>query len=101
MCLMTKRAPSPFTTVKETRSNSARSRRPKQSNSQRTARRMKKQRPSSVRCSVVDLEETAQDFEKLWWSDCTNTFGEEAKQLTYAHRMGLVNEPREGKWPVY
>ena len=47
-------------------------------------------------------EQTAQDWELEWWAACNfNTFGEEAKQLTYAHRMGLVNEPREGKWPVY
>lgn len=45
--------------------------------------------------------DSAQDFEQDWWSDCLLTFGEEAKQLTYAHRMGLVNEPRYGKWPVY
>lgn len=47
-------------------------------------------------------EQTAQEWESDWWSSCRfNTFGEEAKQITYAHRMGLVNEPREGKWPVY
>ena len=44
----------------------------------------------------------AQDWEKSWWESCNfSTFGEEAKQLTYANLMGLVNEPREGKWPVY
>lgn len=43
----------------------------------------------------------AQEWEADWWGDCTNTFGEEAKQITYAHRMGLVNEPRDGRWPVY
>lgn len=47
------------------------------------------------------LQEAAQDWERQWWAECTNTFGEEAKQLTYAPRMGLVNEPRNGKWPVY
>jgi len=47
------------------------------------------------------FETTAQEWEAAWWGDCRNTFGEEAKQLTYAHRMGLINEPREGKWPVY
>jgi 2-polyprenyl-3-methyl-5-hydroxy-6-metoxy-1,4-benzoquinol methylase len=50
---------------------------------------------------MSELIETAQDFEAAWWGDCCNTFGEEAKQLTYAPRMGLVNTPREGKWPVY
>ena len=44
----------------------------------------------------------AQAWEKLWWASCNfSTFGEEAKQLTYANLMSLVNEPREGKWPVY
>lgn len=42
-----------------------------------------------------------QEWERQWWGDCTNTFAEETKQLTYAHRMGLVNEPRNGMWPVY
>lgn len=42
-----------------------------------------------------------QEWERQWWGECANTFGEEAKQITYANRMGLVNEPREGKWPVY
>ena len=44
----------------------------------------------------------AQAWEAEWWASCNfSTFGEEAKQLTYANLMGLVNEPREGKWPVY
>lgn len=42
-----------------------------------------------------------QQFEHDWWGDCLNTFGEEAKQITYAHRMGLVNEPYLGHWPRY
>jgi 2-polyprenyl-3-methyl-5-hydroxy-6-metoxy-1,4-benzoquinol methylase len=42
-----------------------------------------------------------QDFEAGWWGTCANTFGEESKQITYAHRMGLVNEPFEGHWPSY
>lgn len=42
-----------------------------------------------------------QSWEAEWWGDCTNTFGEEAKQITYAHRMGLENVPRDGHWPVY
>jgi hypothetical protein len=46
-------------------------------------------------------EQTAQEWENEWWGTCTNTFGEEAKQITYAHRMGLVNNPQDGKWPVY
>ena len=45
---------------------------------------------------------SAQEWEKNWWQSCNfNTFGEEAKQITYAHLMGLVNEPQAGKWPVY
>jgi hypothetical protein len=42
-----------------------------------------------------------QEWERQWHGNCVNSFGEEAKQITYAHRMGLVNEPWEGKWPVY
>jgi hypothetical protein len=42
-----------------------------------------------------------QEWERQWHGNCVNSFGEEAKQITYAHRMGLVNEPRDGKWPVY
>lgn len=42
-----------------------------------------------------------QVFEAEWWGSCANTFGEEAKQITYAHRMGLENVPVLGKWPVY
>ena len=45
-----------------------------------------------------------QQFESAWWGQCLNTFGEEAKQITYAHRMGLVNSPPPDdweKWPSY
>ena len=42
-----------------------------------------------------------QEFEASWWGDCANTYGEETKQLTYAHRMGLQVVPAEGHWPVY
>lgn len=42
-----------------------------------------------------------QAWEAGWWSTCTNTFGEETKQITYAQRMGLVNVPTDGHWPVY
>lgn len=45
--------------------------------------------------------EEHQDWENAWWGPCVNTFGEEAKQLTYADRMGLVNQGRDGQWPVY
>lgn len=31
-----------------------------------------------------------QDFEREWWGDCANTYGEETKQLFYARQMGLV-----------
>lgn len=31
----------------------------------------------------------AQEWEKEWWGDCLNTYGEEEKQLVYARRMGL------------
>lgn len=33
--------------------------------------------------------QTAQEHERKWWSLCTNTFGEEVKQLLYAEKMGL------------
>lgn len=42
-----------------------------------------------------------QAYERDWWGDCLNTFSEEAKQITYAHRMGLVNTPTNARWPVY
>ena len=50
---------------------------------------------------MTSLAVTAQEWEQDWWGDCVNTFGEEAKQISYAYRMGLVNEPRDGRWPVY
>jgi len=31
----------------------------------------------------------AQDWERHWWDNCINTYGEEEKQLLYANRMGL------------
>lgn len=39
--------------------------------------------------------------ESSWWGDCTNTYGEETKQLTYAHRFGLVSQNLNGQWPKY
>lgn len=42
-----------------------------------------------------------QRWEAEWWGGCVNSYGEETKQLTYAHRMGIVNEPLDGHWPVY
>jgi hypothetical protein len=55
-----------------------------------------------VNSTLSEATLTAQQWEKTWWESCNfSTFGEEAKQLTYANLMGLVNEPREGKWPVY
>ena len=33
--------------------------------------------------------EKAQEWERGWWGDCANTYGEEEKQLLYAERMGL------------
>lgn len=45
---------------------------------------------------------THQEFERDWHNNCANSFSEEAKQLTYAHRMGLqVIGDGSGKWPVY
>jgi hypothetical protein len=45
--------------------------------------------------------EDEQEWERQWWGDCANTYGEETKQLTYAHRMGFGIVPWAGKWPVY
>lgn len=45
--------------------------------------------------------EDDQEFEAKFWGDCLNTFGEETKQLTYAHRMGLQMSNVDGHWPVY
>jgi hypothetical protein len=46
--------------------------------------------------------EAAQEWEASWWGSCANTFGEEAKQITYAHRMGLANVGVSGGyWPLY
>lgn len=42
-----------------------------------------------------------QAFERDWWGDCANTFGEEAKQITYAWHMGLELVPEGGHWPAY
>jgi 2-polyprenyl-3-methyl-5-hydroxy-6-metoxy-1,4-benzoquinol methylase len=43
----------------------------------------------------------AQEFERNWWGSCSNTFQEEIKQLTYAHKMGLTAFSSGGHWPVY
>lgn len=42
-----------------------------------------------------------QQFEAAWWGTCVNTFGEETKQISYAHRMGIAMAPLDGHWPVY
>lgn len=50
----------------------------------------------------VYTNEENQKFESDWWGTCLNTFGEEAKQISYAHRMGLENKPTyDEKWPTY
>lgn len=41
------------------------------------------------------------EWERQWWGDCTNTFAEETKQITYAHRMGLANVSDGARWPLY
>lgn len=41
------------------------------------------------------------EWERQWWGDCTNTFAEETKQITYAHRMGLHNISDGAHWPYY
>jgi hypothetical protein len=42
-----------------------------------------------------------QEWERQWWGDCTNTFAEETKQITYAHRMGMIMRPDISHWPRY
>jgi len=37
----------------------------------------------------MDTWNTAQEWERDWWGDCLNVYGEEMKQLLYANRMGL------------
>lgn len=43
---------------------------------------------------------TEQEEERLWWAGCTNTLGEELKQMVYAEHMGLVWENVGGPGPV-
>src|SRR3974390_1550407 len=45
--------------------------------------------------------EQDQQWESEWWGNCLLTFCEETKQISYAHRMGLVNTPQGELWPVY
>jgi hypothetical protein len=46
--------------------------------------------------------EEHQEWEREWHNDCVRTeFAERTKQITYAHRMGLVNWPANGCWPQY
>lgn len=42
-----------------------------------------------------------QEFERMWWGNCNNTFTEETKQLTYGYKMGLTAYANAGKWPCY
>lgn len=42
-----------------------------------------------------------QEIERLWHGDCANMYSEETKQITYAHRMRLFNDPQDGHWPCY
>jgi hypothetical protein len=44
---------------------------------------------------------SAQDWERDWWGNCANTYGEEAKQIAYARRMGLDAIYVGGHWPSY
>lgn len=41
-----------------------------------------------------------QHFEKDWWGDCTNSYTEETKQITYAKKMGLKTDWDYGHYPV-
>lgn len=42
-----------------------------------------------------------QTWEAKWWDDCTNTYSEQTKHLTYAYKMGLTTKAVNGKWPTY
>lgn len=46
----------------------------------------------------MDFWQKAQKWEKSWWGSCTNTLGEETKQLLYAEKMGLIFTP-DGNTP--
>lgn len=54
--------------------------------------------------------EQHQDWERRWWSTCHNTFSEEAKAITYMHRVGYQVVPDDQPdgpipwrdiWPVW
>ena len=44
-----------------------------------------------------------QHFEADWWGDCTNTYGEESKQIAYARVMDMDPGVWQGgdRWPRY
>jgi len=42
-----------------------------------------------------------QEFERSWWGNCANTFGEEVKQQVYAKKIGLIAGWDYGHFPVY
>ena len=44
--------------------------------------------------------EEANKWESHWWGSGANTFQEEQKQITYAQRMGLLLESRDGRYPA-
>lgn len=50
----------------------------------------------------IDREQwqSEQAFEQGWWDDCRNTFGEQAKHITYARKMGLLPFNDGGRWPL-
>lgn len=58
----------------------------------------------SPRCPPMEQKGavmTAQQFEKSWWGDCCNTYGEETKQIVYAKLMGLTSVNIDGKGPFF
>jgi 2-polyprenyl-3-methyl-5-hydroxy-6-metoxy-1,4-benzoquinol methylase len=42
----------------------------------------------------------AQEWERKWHDNCTNSYEEETKQINYANRMGLKLQKINGKYPV-
>jgi len=42
---------------------------------------------------MINKHKEAQKWEKEWWGNCVNTYGEEMKQFLYAEKMGLNRAP--------
>jgi hypothetical protein len=40
------------------------------------------------------------EWERNWWGNCVNTWGEESKQMLYASLMGLDWKAQDGKHTI-